>query len=69
MFAGKGRKPLRLAPAPVLMLLQALACVVEVTWRFMLEEVLCPGLGLLTETAKMPTADAVAVAVSCVAET
>jgi hypothetical protein len=51
------------------MLLQAMACVVEVTWRFMLEEVLCPGLGLLTETAKMPTADAVAVAVSCVAET
>jgi len=49
--------------------LQALACVAEVTWRFMLEEVLWPGLGLLTETAKTPTAEAVAAAVSCVAET
>ena len=30
----------------------------------MLEEVLWPGLGLLTETAKTPTAEAVAAAVS-----
>jgi len=49
--------------------LQALACLVEVTWRFMLEEVLWPGLGLLTETAKTPTVEAVPVAVSCVEET
>jgi hypothetical protein len=49
--------------------LQALACVVEVTWRLILEDVLCPGLGLLTEIAKTPTAEAVPVAVSWVAET
>src|SRR5579863_1940934 len=48
--------------------LQALACVAEVTWRLMLEELLWPGLGLLTETAKMPTVLAVPVAVSCVEE-
>src|ERR1700675_1671672 len=35
----------------------------------MLEEVLWPGLGLLTETAKTPTVEAVPLAVSWVAET
>ena len=60
---------MRLAPEPTAMLLQALASVVELTWRLMLEEVLWPGLGLLTETAKMPTAEAVPVAVSWVRET
>jgi hypothetical protein len=60
---------LRLAPAPTAMPLQALACVVEVTWRLILEDVLCPGLGLLTEMANMPAVEAVPVAVSWVAET
>ena len=57
---------MRLAPAPTAMPLQALACVVEVTWRLMLLEVLWPGLGLLTVTAKMPGEEALPVAVSCV---
>src|SRR5580658_7355397 len=69
LLAGKGRKPLRLAPAPVAMPLQALACVADVTWRLILDELLWPGLGLLTETAKMPTLLAVPVAVSCVDDT
>ena len=66
MLAGKGRKPLRLAPAPTPMPLQALAWVEEVTCRLMLEEVLWPGFGFLTEMAKSPTVLAVPVAVSCV---
>jgi hypothetical protein len=51
LLAGKGRKPLRLAPVPTLMPLHALACVVPFTVRLTAEEVLAPGFGLVTVTA------------------
>ena len=58
------RRRHRASSAPTAMPLQAVAFVVEVTCRLILEEVLWPGLGLLTATAKMPTAEAVPVALS-----
>src|ERR1700683_4048836 len=68
LSAGNGRKPLRLAPWPVLMALQALGPPRELTWRFALPEVALPGLGFVTVTAKRPGVLAVPVATSWVEE-
>ena len=51
LFAGKGMTPLRLAPGPRLIPLQAVACAFAFTARLMADVVLAPGLGLVTVTA------------------
>ena len=68
LSAGNGRKPLRLAPWPVLMALQALGLPSELTWRLTPPDAALPGLGFTTVMAKSPAEEAVPVAVSCVEE-
>src|SRR5580698_1569739 len=75
LSAGKGRKPFKMPPWPVLIPLQALGggggggfpppppdCAVTVT--LIEPDALLPGLGLLTVTAKVPALVSVPVAVS-----
>jgi hypothetical protein len=69
LFAGKGTKPFRLAPAPTLIPPQALACVLPFTVRFTPEELLAPGFGLLTVTAYEPDVAWLPLTVNCVALT
>src|ERR1700730_8542752 len=63
LFSGKGMTPLRLAPGPRLIPLQAEDCEFPFTIRFMANDLLAPGLGLVTVTAWLPEAR------SCVALT
>lgn len=77
LSAGKGRKPFRLPPWPVLIALHALGgggggglppdC--DVTVTLIALEVLPPGFGLLTLTANVPADGAEPVAESFVADT
>lgn len=67
--AGKGRKPFRLAPWPVLIPLHALEFPEPFTTKFTVPELALPGSGFITLTAKVPAVGALPVAVSCVVET
>ena len=69
LSAGNGTNPFRLALCPRLIPLQALACVPPFTVRLMADELLAPGLGLLTLTANDPDAVWLPEAVNCVALT
>jgi hypothetical protein len=51
LLSGKGMTPFRLAPGPRLIPLHAVACAFPFTTRLMADDVLAPGLGLVTVTA------------------
>ena len=68
LSAGNGRKPFRLAPCPRDMPLQLGACVVPVTVKFTLDDVLLPGSAFCTLTAYVPALAAFPAAVNCVPE-
>jgi hypothetical protein len=68
LSAGNGRKPFKLAPCPRDIPLQLGACVVPVTVKFTVEDVLLPGSGFRTLTVYVPALAAFPVAVNCVAE-
>jgi hypothetical protein len=66
---GKGVKLFKLAPWPIDIWLQPEACWEPFTCRLTPLEVLLPGAGFDTVTAKLPPDATLPVAVSCVAET
>lgn len=65
LSAGKGTKPFKLAPWPVLILPQALVCALaDVTVAFTALDVAAPGVGLVTVTGNVPADGAAPEAVS-----